>query len=304
MTSPAAAPVACHDRQAGQVLRHRRVPQGAQGPRRPLLPAHQPLAARLRADVREDRRSSWRGSSRRTPCWSSPRSTWWLAIPLAVSLGLAMAPSASTSSTTAGTRPTPTTTWVNRLMAMTLDLLGGSSYVWDHKHNTVHHTYANITGHDDDIEVGFLGRLSPHQKRLRVPPLPALVPLAALRPAPGQVAALRRLPQHRPRQDRQLPVRPPQGQGPGGLHRRQDRRSSRSRSASRCCSTRRGWSSRSTCFANWVNGILLAIVFQLAHVVEEAEFPMPDDDDRQDRRPTGPSTRCRRPSTSPAATAS
>jgi linoleoyl-CoA desaturase len=57
--------------------------------------------------------------------------------------------------------------WINKLMAMTLDLLGGSSYVWAKKHNSIHHSYANITGHDDDINLGLLGRLSPHQKRLK-----------------------------------------------------------------------------------------------------------------------------------------
>jgi linoleoyl-CoA desaturase len=56
--------------------------------------------------------------------------------------------------------------WVNKLAARTLDLLGGSSYIWARKHNTVHHTYANITGYDDDIEIGVLGRLSPQQKWL------------------------------------------------------------------------------------------------------------------------------------------
>ena len=45
--------------------------------------------------------------------------------------------------------------------------MGGSSYFWARKHNTIHHSYANITGHDDDINLGFLGRLSPHQKRLK-----------------------------------------------------------------------------------------------------------------------------------------
>ena len=42
--------------------------------------------------------------------------------------------------------------------------MGGSSYMWDWKHNSFHHTYTNIAGHDDDINVGPLGRLSPHQK--------------------------------------------------------------------------------------------------------------------------------------------
>src|SRR5262249_4621665 len=46
--------------------------------------------------------------------------------------------------------------------------LGGSSYVWAKKHNSVHHCFVNITGHDDDIDIGFFGRLTPHQKRLKL----------------------------------------------------------------------------------------------------------------------------------------
>src|SRR5690349_21471018 len=48
-----------------------------------------------------------------------------------------------------------------------LELVGGSSYVWHWKHGVIHHTYVNITGHDTDIDVGFLARLTPHQKRLK-----------------------------------------------------------------------------------------------------------------------------------------
>ncbi|WP_425386783.1 fatty acid desaturase family protein [Cyanobium gracile] len=53
--------------------------------------------------------------------------------------------------------------WINRAAAMTLDLLGGSSLIWAHKHNGLHHTFTNIAGHDDDINLGQIGRLSPHQ---------------------------------------------------------------------------------------------------------------------------------------------
>jgi len=55
---------------------------------------------------------------------------------------------------------------INRLMAMTLDIVGGSSYLWHWKHNTLHHIYSNIHEHDDDINVGLLGRLAPQQQRL------------------------------------------------------------------------------------------------------------------------------------------
>ena len=54
--------------------------------------------------------------------------------------------------------------WVNRLTALTLDMIGGSSYVWRWKHAVVHHHYTNITGYDTDIERGGIGRFSPYQK--------------------------------------------------------------------------------------------------------------------------------------------
>src|SRR5216684_8884200 len=92
---------------------------------------------------------------------------WWLALPLAISLGLSMAALGFNVQHDGSHRAYSNRSWINQIMASTLDLLGGSSYVWARKHNTIHHSYANITGHDDDIDIGFFGRLSPHQKRLR-----------------------------------------------------------------------------------------------------------------------------------------
>jgi linoleoyl-CoA desaturase len=91
--------------------------------------------------------------------------SWWVALPLAIVLGLAMAAIGFNIQHDGGHRSYSNHQWVNRLMAMSLDLMGGSSYMWDWKHNSIHHTYPNITGQDDDINVGFLGRLSPHQHR-------------------------------------------------------------------------------------------------------------------------------------------
>ena len=53
--------------------------------------------------------------------------------------------------------------WVNGLMALSLDLIGGSSYVWKWKHNVIHHTYSNIAEVDADLDVGFFARLAPSQ---------------------------------------------------------------------------------------------------------------------------------------------
>ncbi len=55
---------------------------------------------------------------------------------------------------------------INKLAAMTLDLIGVSSYVWHWKHAMYHHNYVNIVGYDPDIDVSVLARFAPHQKRL------------------------------------------------------------------------------------------------------------------------------------------
>jgi linoleoyl-CoA desaturase len=55
--------------------------------------------------------------------------------------------------------------WVNRLSALALDMVGGSSYIWQWKHARFHHTWVNVAGHDSDIDLGVLGRLSPAQPR-------------------------------------------------------------------------------------------------------------------------------------------
>ncbi|MCD6068435.1 MAG: fatty acid desaturase [Bacteroidetes bacterium] len=42
---------------------------------------------------------------------------------------------------------------VNAAMAYTLNLLGANAFFWTQKHNVNHHTYTNIEGIDDDIDI-------------------------------------------------------------------------------------------------------------------------------------------------------
>jgi len=42
--------------------------------------------------------------------------------------------------------------WLNEMAAHTVNFLGASVLMWKTKHNTVHHTFTNIEGVDDDIE--------------------------------------------------------------------------------------------------------------------------------------------------------
>jgi linoleoyl-CoA desaturase len=41
---------------------------------------------------------------------------------------------------------------INKVAALSLDFLGASSFMWNIKHNVLHHAYTNIDGVDDDID--------------------------------------------------------------------------------------------------------------------------------------------------------
>lgn len=88
------------------------------------------------------------------------------AFALAILLGLSAAGIGFNIQHDGGHRAYSNHVWVNELMAMTMDVLGGSSYLWRWKHAVFHHSYVNIGGHDTDINLGILARLTPHQKRL------------------------------------------------------------------------------------------------------------------------------------------
>jgi linoleoyl-CoA desaturase len=90
----------------------------------------------------------------------------WQGLILVILLGLTTACIGFNISHDAGHKAFSKTPWVNQVMAKTMDLVGGSSYMWYWKHTVIHHRYVNITGYDTDIDLGVLGRLSPHQNRL------------------------------------------------------------------------------------------------------------------------------------------
>ncbi len=50
------------------------------------------------------------------------------------------------------------------IMAHTMNYLGSTAYIWNTKHNVLHHTYTNIDGIDSDIVQTKLLRLAPTQK--------------------------------------------------------------------------------------------------------------------------------------------
>jgi len=91
--------------------------------------------------------------------------TWWQAILPTLSLSCAFAAIGFAIQHDGGHSAYSRRPWINRMAARSLDLMGASSYLWHWKHHIFHHTYSNIGGHDTDIELGVILRVSPHQRR-------------------------------------------------------------------------------------------------------------------------------------------
>jgi linoleoyl-CoA desaturase len=55
--------------------------------------------------------------------------------------------------------------WINTLVSNVMIILGGSARNWRIQHNVLHHTYTNVTDHDEDIDPPlFALRFSPHSE--------------------------------------------------------------------------------------------------------------------------------------------
>jgi len=91
---------------------------------------------------------------------------WWQALPLAVSMGLALASLGFNVGHDGNHGAGSPSKGANRTLGAAFDLLGGSSFVWRFKHNVLHHSYPNVVGLDDDIDLGPLCRMSRHQAHL------------------------------------------------------------------------------------------------------------------------------------------
>lgn len=54
---------------------------------------------------------------------------------------------------------------VNKIIGDIVNVVGGYDVTWRIQHNILHHTYTNIEGLDEDIDAGGLLRFSPHSKK-------------------------------------------------------------------------------------------------------------------------------------------
>lgn len=58
--------------------------------------------------------------------------------------------------------------WINKLAGLSLNFLGANVFMWNTKHNVIHHAYTNIDGIDDDIDARPFLRLCESQKYLKM----------------------------------------------------------------------------------------------------------------------------------------
>jgi linoleoyl-CoA desaturase len=170
---------------------------------------------------------------------------------------------------------------LNDALGLSFDALGASSYLWKITHNVVHHTYTNIHGVDEDLAVSPLLRLSPNADRLwfhRLQhlyafPLYACTTLFWVFVKDYQQLLRRDLGPYRDK--------------------RHDGRQVALLFATKCCYygyalvipflfVRLPWWQILIGFVamHLTAGLILGMVFQLAHIVEETAHPLPDDDGR------------------------
>jgi len=58
--------------------------------------------------------------------------------------------------------------WVNKIMGSSIYILAGNVYNWKVQHNVLHHTFTNIPGYDEDIDAGRIIRFSKNTKWLKI----------------------------------------------------------------------------------------------------------------------------------------
>ncbi|MDQ6758138.1 MAG: acyl-CoA desaturase [Bacteroidota bacterium] len=89
---------------------------------------------------------------------------WWIAIPECILLGCLTAAIGFNVMHDGAHGSFSKYKIINKLAGYSLNFLGASAIMWHMKHNIIHHTYTNIDGVDDDLDVGPWLRMAETQK--------------------------------------------------------------------------------------------------------------------------------------------
>lgn len=88
----------------------------------------------------------------------------WVSLLLAIALGMNMAFIGFNICHDALHGSYSSKPWVNKSLGFLFNIIGANVYVWKITHNKIHHTYTNIVGHDGDLEVApGIVRVSPNE---------------------------------------------------------------------------------------------------------------------------------------------
>jgi linoleoyl-CoA desaturase len=85
---------------------------------------------------------------------------FWLHVVLSVVIGIGMAGVGMNVMHDGNHGSYSNKTWLNKIMGGSIYILAGNVYNWQVQHNVLHHTYTNIPGHDEDLEAGRIIRFS------------------------------------------------------------------------------------------------------------------------------------------------
>ena len=86
----------------------------------------------------------------------------WLKLPLCMLMGIGMAGVGMNVMHDGNHGSFSKHQWVNKIMGSSIYILAGNVFNWKVQHNVLHHTFTNIHGHDEDLEAGRILRFSKH----------------------------------------------------------------------------------------------------------------------------------------------
>jgi linoleoyl-CoA desaturase len=85
---------------------------------------------------------------------------WWAYMLLNVVIGIGMAGVGMNVMHDGNHGAYSSKSWLNKIMGSSIYILSGNVYNWQVQHNVLHHTYTNIMGHDEDLDAGRIIRFS------------------------------------------------------------------------------------------------------------------------------------------------
>ena len=86
----------------------------------------------------------------------------WIQLLLSIIMGIGMAGVGMNVMHDGNHGSFSTKAWVNKFMGGSIYILAGNVYNWKVQHNVLHHTYTNIHGHDEDLDAGRILRFTKH----------------------------------------------------------------------------------------------------------------------------------------------